>query len=283
LYVATTTGGGFAIKTSKDLVNWKSAGAIFPNGKGAPKWAKAKFWAPEITYVASKKRYYASFTAADEKDLLCIGIASAPHYLGPWTSRQTPIVKDKRVGNIDSTLLYNKAKKAWYLVWKQDGNGWAKWKKTPIMARQLDNTLMNFKKGSKMIKLIENNLGWEGPIVEAPSFLYRKPYYYLFYSGNGYWNKYAVGIARSKSALGPYKKHPKPVMQSSSIFAAPGHCSVVQMPKSGTHVMIYHAYRRPNVGDGHPRFLMVDKVIWKNGWPTIKGRIPSSTPQKIPK
>ena len=44
-------------------------------------------------------------------------------------------------------------------------------------------------------------------IVEGPSIIYRAPYYYLFFSGNGFDSPlYHVSVARSKSVTGPYTR-----------------------------------------------------------------------------
>ena len=44
-------------------------------------------------------------------------------------------------------------------------------------------------------------------IVEGPSIIYRKPYYYLFFSGNGFYSPiYHVSVARSTSVTGPYER-----------------------------------------------------------------------------
>src|SRR5882672_9153532 len=49
-YWATATssewGPQFPILHSRDLVNWKTKGAVFPK---RPEWAIANFWAPEIS------------------------------------------------------------------------------------------------------------------------------------------------------------------------------------------------------------------------------------------
>ena len=45
-------------------------------------------------------------------------------------------------------------------------------------------------------------------IMEAPWIVYRKPYYYLFFSTNLFFSpNYNVGVARSKSVTGPYERH----------------------------------------------------------------------------
>jgi len=80
-YYATATAGGwspvFSIAHSRDLVNWKIVGSVFPN---KPTWAKGDFWAPEI--AADKGKFYIFYTARrDEgkgkKGTLCVAVAVA--------------------------------------------------------------------------------------------------------------------------------------------------------------------------------------------------------------
>ena len=63
-YVVACTSGNagnaFPLRTSPDLVHWKSAGAIFPSAS-KPSWAASDFWAPEVHKVGS--HYVAYFTA----------------------------------------------------------------------------------------------------------------------------------------------------------------------------------------------------------------------------
>ena len=78
-YYATATAGGwspvFPILHSKDLVNWKTVGSVFPY---KPAWAKGDFWAPEITQ--DKGKFYVFYTGRrDEgkgkKGTLCVAVA----------------------------------------------------------------------------------------------------------------------------------------------------------------------------------------------------------------
>jgi arabinan endo-1,5-alpha-L-arabinosidase len=158
-------------------------------------------------------------------------------------------------------------------------------KPTPIWAAKLKPD-GNSLQGETPVELISNDLPWEGPLVEGPWYIYRKPYHYLFYSANGYGSPaYAVGVARSKSPLGPYEKKGGPILQTNDKWKGPGHCSVVsKRAKNEEFVMIYHSWivghvLDPKVG----RLMLVDKVKWTNdGWPYIEGGSPSIKPQPIP-
>ena len=69
------------------------------------------------------------------------------------------------------------------------------------------------------------------PTLALP--LTREGYFYLFYSGNAYYDDtYALGVARSKTLRGKYDKAPRPILKTSSDlanpFVGPGHNSVIE-------------------------------------------------------
>ncbi|WNG15927.1 glycoside hydrolase family 43 protein [Cystobacter fuscus] len=256
-YIAACTGGNYALRTSTDLVTWTSAGSIFSSAT-KPTWAKGDFWAPEIHKVGS--RYIAYFTARHTNGALSIGAATAANPLGPYTDLGRPLINDTSMGMIDATVL--KASNGTpYLVWKADGN--AVGKKTPIYGQQLSADGLSLV-GSR-VQLITNDLSWEGGVVEAPWMVARDGYYYLFYSGNAYYNgTYAIGVARATSPLGPYTKFGAPILKTVPGWEGPGHGSVVTSPTGGS-AMVYHAWNEAHTA----RVMLVDNIVWSGGWPSM--------------
>jgi GH43 family beta-xylosidase len=260
-YVATCTSGGaadaFPLRTSKDMVTWTWAGHIFPSAR-KPTWARGDFWAPEIHRVGTG--YIAYYTARHADGKLSIGAATGPSAVGPFTDIGVPLVHDSAMGMIDATVFTDTAGIR-YLVWKADGN--AVGQPTPIYGQQLSadgRALVGTRR-----TLISNNLAWEGGVVEAPWVVARDGYYYLFYSGNAYYNStYAIGVARATSPLGPYTKLGAPILKSASGWIGPGHGSVVTSP-SGTSTMVYHAWNSGQTA----RVMLVDPIIWSGGWPSM--------------
>ncbi len=265
-YVVTCTSGNaanaFPIRTSPDLVHWTGAGSIF-SAASKPSWAASDFWAPEIHHVGS--HYVAYFTARHQDGKLSVGAATAASVLGPFSDIGQPLVHDASMGMIDATEFAD-ASGTPYLVWKADGN--AVGKPTPIYGQQLsaDGTALV---GSRT-QLIVNDRGWEGGVVEGPWVVRNSGDYYLFYSGNAYYNgTYAVGVARATSPLGPYQKAAAPILTSNGTWVGPGHCSVVDTP-AGDTVMIYHAWQAGHVnGPGDQRLMLADAVVWSGGWPSV--------------
>jgi GH43 family beta-xylosidase len=277
-YVVVCTSGNaanaFPIRTSPDMVRWTAAGSIFPAGKW-PAWAASDFWAPEIHHVGT--HYVAYFTARHQDGKLCVGAATAATALGPFTDIGQPLVHDATMGMIDPTELEDTANNP-YLVWKEDGN--AVNQPTPIFGQPLspDGTALM---GTRT-QLITNDQPWEGPLVEGPWVVKNGGMYYLFYSGNAYYNgTYAVGVARSSNPLGPYQKAGPPILTSTGPWVGPGHCSVVDGP-GGDTVMVYHAWQAGHVnGPGDVRMMLVDGVTWNGGWPSVP-EAPSSGSRPMP-
>ncbi len=266
-YVMSCTSGGaanaFPLYTSPDLVTWTRAGHILP-AAARPAWARGDFWAPEIQRIGSQ--WVAYFSARQANGKLAIGAASAASPLGPYTALAAPLVADAGIGLIDASAFL--AGGTAYLAWKEDGN--AVGQPTPIRARALAADGLAVTGGTAT--LITNDRAWEGNLVEAPFFIERAGTYYLFYSGNAYYDgRYAVGVARASSPLGPYTKLGDPIVVTGGPWVGPGHCSVVDGP-GGDSYMVYHAWRTGMVnGAGDGRMVLVDQITWRDGWPRVPG------------
>ncbi len=133
--------------------------------------------------------------------------------------------------------------------------------------------------------------------MEAPWVVRYADSYFLFYSGNGYTNGYAVGVAQAPAITGPYVKYSQnPILHNDTSinpipFQCPGHCSVVQAT-DGTWAMVYHAW----IGNSRAfRAGMLDTLEWEPTaalkgeagavvWPRMSNSkgVPSTTTQPIP-
>lgn len=269
-FIAACTGGGFPTFASNDLVHWTASGHIF-NAKSRPKWASSNFWAPEIHHVGSGfVAYFAAFSP--KHGGMCIGAARASSATGPWADLGRPLVCDKGVGLIDPNA-YTDATGRHFLYYKTDANALRPQQKTIIYGHQLGADGVSFVGNRR--RLLKNTLGWEGDVVEAPFVIGRGAHYFMFYSGFRYCNgTYGVGIARATSPLGPFKKKGDPILHSNVGFSGPGHNSVVRT--GGHHWIVYHAWKGAHqCTDGGNRELLIDRIAWSNGWPSINNGTPS--------
>jgi len=254
-------GGLFPIEASKDLLHWTPIGHVFPNGQ-APPWATADFWAPELHKVGSN--YVAVFSARHTSGSLAVGLATSATAQGPYVDLGKPLVHEATVGHIDAHVFDDGAGSN-FLVWKDDGNAFGK--PTPIWGQRLGLDGASLV-GAKT-QLLTNDQGWEGTVVEGPWVHRHDGAYYLFYSGNAYYNaSYAVGVARATSPLGPYTKLGAPILGSNGAWAGPGHGSVVPAPHGGD-VFVYHAWRASNVNAAPGRLVLVDRIAWGAPWPSL--------------
>lgn len=288
-FVLTCTSGNaanaFPLFTSPDLVHWTAAGHIF-SSTSKPAWAVSDFWAPELHHIAST--WIAYFTARGSDGKLAIGAASAPDILGPYTALATPLVHSNTVGLIDATELSSGSQD--YLVWKEDGN--AQNQPTPIRGSALASDGLSLV--GTTTQLITNDQTWEGNLVEGPWVVNRADLdgqqgFYLFYSGNAYYDgRYAIGVAKATSPLGPYTKFSgNPILKTTAEWVGPGHGSVIPGPPDDAGqselYLVYHAWQAGHVnGPGDGRMVLVDQVQWgTDGWPHIYGA-PSIASRPMP-
>jgi GH43 family beta-xylosidase len=279
LFYAVCTGGNLWIRRSENLVLWQDTGAsILPGGK--PSWAAngARNWAPELHRVGD--RYVAYYTTVNAADVLSIGAAWAPSPEGPYTESSGPLVEHPD-GVIDPHYFLDTDGRR-YLTYKIDGN--AHGRRTPILLRELDADGLSFLPGSAEVELLGNDpQSWEGHVIEGQWLVKRDGRYYLFYSGNAYDHHYRTGVARADSVTGPYEKLGPPILSNNGAWVGPGHGSVVTV--EGVDVFVYHAWRNDGSGiqDGSAgRQILLDRIVWIDGWPRLSDGTPSSAPQPWP-
>jgi len=126
--------------------------------------------------------------------------------------------------------------------------------KTPMFAQLLSAD------GKQLVgnktKILENDLEWEAHLVEGMWVTQQESKYYLFYAGNDFsTDQYGIGVAIADSPLGPYQKRPKPFLQSTAEWWAPGHPSVARGPE-GKQILFLHAYYPGQAGYKQFRALL---------------------------
>ncbi|HSQ99540.1 MAG TPA: glycoside hydrolase family 43 protein [Sphingomicrobium sp.] len=275
---------------SADLVHWQYLGDALPT---KPSWAAATqdFWAPHVQRAG--KSYVMYFSAkpdtSDERHGLCLGVATANSPLGPFVDMGHPLRCGSGFVNIDPMAFDDPQTGKHLLYW---GSGFE-----PIKVQELGPDRMSFAKGSKPRDLVwPNPVKGEFPVLVEGSWVTRHGgYYYLFYSGDnccGAKANYAVMVARSRSALGPFETMEQAaraphsiVLKGRGFWTAPGHNSIVR-DGAGHDWIVYHAVdaRRPRVKESDEintrRVMLIDRIRWINGWPAIDG--PTSAPETAP-
>jgi arabinan endo-1,5-alpha-L-arabinosidase len=194
--------------------------------------------------------------------------------------------------NIDPMAFDDPATGKQLLYW---GSGFA-----PIKVQELAADRISFAAGTSPVDLIpavkDGAAGYED-LVEGAWVTLRDGWYYMFYSGDNCCGKnihYALLVARSRSATGPFETLASATGAPTSVILArndgwigPGHNSVVT-DANGTDWVLYHAVdaRRPRSKPADEvntrRVMLLDRIVWRDGWPRIEGNAPSSAPQPGP-
>ncbi|MCU0748229.1 MAG: family 43 glycosylhydrolase [Akkermansiaceae bacterium] len=185
---------GFFLWKSTDLKDWKKLGPIITNEQVT--WSDEFFWAPEIRYHPTRKKYYFTFNAdsdpSPDKRSMGMGLAVADVVTGPYTllTTEKPITN-----NNDASLFFDDDGKD-YLA--QTGFNLA-----PICLDKLELT------GPKL-KILQGGApgAWDdAKAINEGSCLFKiNGVYHYFWSSNA-WG-YFVGYATATSVDGPWTKNP---------------------------------------------------------------------------
>ena len=275
-YGTNGPGGTVPMLSSTDLVHWTDRGDAMPQ---VGSWATAgNTWAPEA--IAAGGRYLLYYVArATGPDRQCIGVAESDVPDGPFADRRTaPLVcETAEGGSIDPDPFRDSDGSLW-LYWKNDGNCCGR--PVHLYGRRLSADGLSFT--GERHTLLTNTEPWQGNLVEAPEMVRHGADHVLLYSANTFDSeRYAVGYATCRSAVGPCTDAVEPILRSNAAAAGPGHCFVVT-DRSGQTWLLYHAWRPDAVGSTDPgRQLWLDRLDWIGGHPVARG--PTGTPQPTPR
>ncbi len=272
---AFATGGLIQRARSTDLVHWEHIGNALA---AKPTWASMKnaFWAPHVYEHGGKFYLYFSAEQNAGSGSFCIGVATAPAADAPFTDVGQPIVCGPSFANIDPMVYDDPATGKPMLYW---GSAFQ-----AIRVQELASDRIRLQPGSQPIALLVPSAYAYERLIEAAWVHPRAGYFYLFSSGDDCCGgpagppHYAVMVARSKSATGPFEDYAvvtgsadNTILVGSARFHAPGHNAVIK-DDAGTDWMVYHSPDRKTPG---PRVMLIDPIKYENGWPAIQGRTPS--------
>jgi arabinan endo-1,5-alpha-L-arabinosidase len=278
-YYVTCTGGGFPILRSKNPKGgFEKVGQIFAKDKG-PKWADGDNWAPEIHRTPTG--FVAYFTAKNRANgKLAIGAAFSADILGPYVDRGEPLVAS--TGSKIDSHVYTDGDGDKVLYWKAELFDSKGRQADVIRAQKLSHNGLNLI-GDEAKTVLTATEGWEAGVVEAPYVMQRAGWYYMLYSGAYYCNaSFGLGVARSRSPLGPFEKWNAPgsedgrILKSGKHWSGPGHNAIVRGP-DGILRTFFHGYLlsqgtpacRDTASDNNQRHLLTARVVFKDGWPRI--------------
>lgn len=301
-------GGGFnfhkiPMARSRDLVNWTYMGDAFTSN---PAWLEpdSGVWAPDIRFFDG--RYYLYYAGIDPKTEIsgrdchgepAIGVATAPHPLGPWTDAGRPVVYPRPNGpgcdffwTFDPALTEDAAGTRYIYFGSYYGG---------IHARRLLDPATSDPSSETRITIANR---YEGAYVVR-----RRGSYYLFGSATdccrGPLTGYSVFAGRSSNPLGPFVDREgvpltdarvggTPVISmNGNRWMGPGHNAVIT-DEAGQDWFVYHAIDRgrpylapeePGLPNINRRPMLIDRLEWVNGWPSVRaGWWASDTRQPAP-
>lgn len=264
------------IHRSKNLVDWEYVGTAFTKATRPTFEPKGGIWAPDIEKIGNQYVLYYSMSTWGGEWTCGVGIATADKPEGPFTDRGKLFRSNEiDIQNcIDPFYIEDKGKK--YLFWGSFHG---------LYGTELSANGFSLKKDAPMVQIA--GTAYEGIYIHK-----RDGYYYLFASigrcCEGLNSTYTTVVGRSKSLFGPYvdksgkrmlKNNHEVLIQKNEAFVGPGHNSELITDKNGEDWLFYHAI---NVAKPEGRALMLDKVQWKEGWPSVGDSTPSliaSTPK----
>ena len=253
------------VATSDDLAAWELRQSdALPR---LPSWVvPGKTWAPEVT--RREDGTFVMFTTMTNFDptLQCLAVATATDPLGPFEvlGEGMLVCPEDQGGAIDASTFVD-ADGTTYLLWKNDGNccGLDTW----LYAAPLTADLLSL--AGEPVRLLKQDLPWEGELVEAPTLVEREGVYVLLYSANDYsGEEYATGYATADSVAGPWTKDPEPLLStgiSDGLLIGPGGQDVVIGP-DGSDVLVFHAWDDAISYRG----MHVAPLDWVDGRPVVR-------------
>lgn len=262
------------IHRSKDLVNWEFLGTAFTDENRPDFEPNGGIWAPDINKIGDKYVLYYSMSVWGGEWTCGIDCAVSDRPEGPFKDcgmmfRSNGI---KVQNSIDPFYIEDNGHK--YLFWGSFRG---------IYAIELSEDGLSLKSGSSPVQIA--GTAYEGTYIHK-----RGGYYYMFASigscCEGLKSTYTTVVGRSTSLFGPYldKKgqsmmdnHHEILIHKNDSFVGTGHNSEIVSDNAGTDWLFYHAV---SVANPDGRVLMLDKIDWIDGWPSVEGNSPSVKSEK---
>jgi len=290
-YYLFSTGGGFPIRRSRDLVRWEPAGTAM---KTRPEWAVPTGdyhpWAPSVIERAGPcpgnggTRCFVLFYVSRHKDFEpetnCIGVATSPTPEGPYTDRgpledeaRSRDSKERPLGCGDDSG-YSNIDPAPFV--DSDGNAYL-YLSTTNHCESVSGDCTSVREigvvglspdlltatGPRQALFSAESDTWEdapfAPVVENPWVVKRAGTYFLLYSGGDYQGPYGMGYATAGSPTGPFvKARDNPFLRETDPALSVGGGMVVTGSRGGDW-LVYHGREGSHRA---PRTLRIDPVLF---------------------
>lgn len=285
-YYLFSTGHGIKVRSSKDMINWKTEKPVFAS---SPEWTqsvvegfKGHIWAPDIIYRNGKYYLYYSVSAFG-KNTSAIGVATNAT-LDPedpdfnWMDHGIVIQShpNRDLWNaIDPNIIIDEDQ----VPWMSFGSFWNGLKMVKLKKNMLEiaepQEWHTIARRERSFDFQDSKAG--DAALEAPFIFKKDSKYYLFLSWDlccrGEKSTYKVVVGRSDNATGPYiDKDGKPLfmgggsilVQGDENWYGAGHNSIYTF--DGKDYLVFHAYDASDEGKSK---LRIKEVDWQDGWPVM--------------
>lgn len=246
--------------SSPDLVNWTKHPNVLDTT--IVPWVKQAMWAPSV--IEHRNRYYLFFAGNDiqnperpgyrpEYDKFRdggIGVAVADDPAGPYTDH---------IGGPLLDTFYNMAQPIDQFVFRDDDGtvyffygGWGRCN----LGRLNDNFtgFLPWDDGELFREVTPEGY------VEGP-FMFKRDaiYYFMWSEGNWTDGTYKVAYATAPAVTGPFTRRGTILESQEGIATGAGHHSVIRVPGTDRHIMVYHRRPIPNEDRDH-RVTCLDEL-----------------------
>jgi arabinan endo-1,5-alpha-L-arabinosidase len=257
------------IYKSTDLINWKFVGTAFTDNTRPNFESGGGIWAPDINRINGIYVMYYSMSVWGGEWTCGIGIATANTPDGPFMDRGM-LFRSNTINvqnSIDPFYIEDGGRK--YLFWGSFHG---------IYGIELAEDGLSVKSGAEKKQVA--GTAYEGTYIHK-----KDGYYYLFASTGtcceGLNSTYQTVVGRSENLWGPYvdkngqemlNNYHEVLIHKNSAFVGTGHNSEIVSDDAGQSWVFYHGVDKKNP---EGRILLLDKVNWINGWPSVNTDSPS--------
>lgn len=202
----------------------------------------------------------------DERDRRSAAFAAA---ILPWVNTRRPMERFFLMQTLIEAVLDHWDAAQRVLAAYPDAASILDAMRTPIYAQPLAED------GASLVGeptlVLQNDLDWEGHLIEGPWVTEQQGRYWLFYAGNDFGTPaYGIGVAVADHPLGPYVKQPAPLLKSTRSWWAPGHASVAE-GVDGRPQLFFHAFFPGRGGYNEFRALLTSPLSFGPDGVTVGG------------
>lgn len=257
------------IHRSSNLVDWEFLGTAFSDNTRPTFEPNGGLWAPDINYFNGQYVMYYSMSVWGGEWTCGIGVATATKPQGPFVDHGK-LFRSNEIdvkNSIDPFYIEEEGVK--YIFWGSFRG---------IYVVELTDDGLAVKSSAEKQQIA-------GTAFEA-TYIYKKDGFYFLFASigsccEGINSTYTTVVGRSESLLGPYhdklgrtmmENHYEVLIKGNSRFVGTGHNAEIVTDDNNDDWILYHAVDKSKP---QGRVLMLDKLEWHNGWPSVLTNSPA--------